>query len=133
MVKRIDYMDRNQTSVCDCWIRIDRKQFCNMKPKVKKLDVLSMNLECATANRCPTNEESQAESYAFMLRTLLRLGSLYATRKPWKTWLKYLFGPEISILSMARTWGWFEFWSCCWSQLRLSAIGLVNILDTCVI
>ena len=45
-----------------------------MKPKVKKLDVLSMHLDCATAKQDRMNQESQAESYVFMLRTLLRLG-----------------------------------------------------------
>ena len=38
-----------------------------MKPKVKKLDVLSMHLDCATAKQDRTNQESQAESYVFML------------------------------------------------------------------
>ena len=94
MVKRIDNMDRTQTSVCDCRIRIDRKQFCNMKPKVKKLDVLSMHLDCATAKQDRTNQESQAESYVFMLRTLLRLGLPSGARKAWKSWLKCRFSSK---------------------------------------
>ena len=65
-----------------------------MKPKVKKLDVLSMHLDCATAKQDRTNQESQAESYVFMLRTLLRLGLPSGARKAWKSWLKCRFSSK---------------------------------------